>query len=101
MVTQRFVVLSTSSNLSGPTNQRSYRTILSTNSSAISSLAELDVQSLKSLYDATAATRQTPTHSLNHNGTFTIEAFAGQVRALIERLRVPFMRFVPLTLGKQ
>ena len=26
---------------------------------------------------------QTPTDSLNHNGTFTIEAFAGQVRALI------------------
>ena len=71
----------------GNTNQRSYRTgsptPSSTNSSApspVSSLSELDVRSLKSLYDAT---RQTPTSPGHHNGSFTIEAFAGQVQALI------------------
>jgi len=78
----------------GNTSQRSYRTdtsIPSTNSSAVSSLSELDVRSLKSLYDAT---RQTSTNSLNHNGTFTIEAFAGQVRALINDDRALIERLV-------
>ena len=70
----------------GNTNQRSYCTgsPSSPNSSAPtspkSSLSELDLRSLKSLYDAT---RQTPTSSVHHNGTFTIEAFAEQVQALI------------------
>jgi hypothetical protein len=71
----------------GNTNQRSYRTDSPTPSSTsssglspVSSLSELDVRSLKSLYDAT---RQTSTSSVHHNGTFTVEAFAGQVKALI------------------
>ena len=70
----------------GNTNQRSYRTgsptPSNTNSPApnsVSSLSELDVRSLKSLYDAA---RQAPS-SVDHNGTFSIEAFAGQVQALI------------------
>lgn len=49
------------------------------------------MRSLKSLYDAT---RQTPASSVNHNGTFTIEAFAGQVRALITDDRALIERLV-------
>ena len=71
----------------GNTNQRLYRTgspkPSNTNSSApnvVASLSELDVRSLKSLYDST---RQAPPSFVDHNGTFSIDALAGQVQALI------------------
>ena len=70
----------------GNSNQRSYRTgpgaellVFEGMGEAVSSLSELDVRSLKSFHDAT---RQNPT-SVHYNGTFTIEAFAEQVQALI------------------
>jgi hypothetical protein len=59
----------------------------------VSSLSELDVRSLKSLYDST---RQTATSSPKpvNNGIFSIETFAGQVQALINDDRALIERLV-------
>lgn len=73
----------------GNTSQRSYRTGSPTPGGSnsptpvVSSLSELDVRSLKSLYESTRQTDTSSPNNNNNNGTFTIEAFAAQVQALI------------------
>ena len=67
--------------------QRSYRTGSPTpgtpggasGNGVITSLSDLDVRSLKSLYDS----RQTPGSPKVGGGTFTLEAFVARVQALI------------------
>ncbi|KAF8806306.1 hypothetical protein BYT27DRAFT_7191636 [Phlegmacium glaucopus] len=78
----------------GSTNQRTYRTASPPIpvGSNVTSLSELDVRSLKTLYETT---RQAATSSPGkNNGAFTIEAFAGQVQALINDDRALIERLV-------